>query len=118
MKLSVIVPTHNRVAILQRTLDGLRSQTLEREAFEVIVVDDGSTDDTAVRAQAHTDVALLQGPQRGAGAAQGAQPAGAAAPGHAHGRRQLGSAHRALCRACPTLFHVRLDSIERHPQSC
>lgn len=43
---SVVVPTHNRRAALQRLLDSLRRQTYPVLRFEVIVVDDGSTDDT------------------------------------------------------------------------
>jgi glycosyltransferase involved in cell wall biosynthesis len=44
MKLSVIIPTHNRAEILKTTLQ----KVLEQKGvdFEVIVVDDGSTDDT------------------------------------------------------------------------
>ncbi len=42
--LSVIIPTYNRKHILGRTLSALQAQTLT--GFEVIVVDDGSTDGT------------------------------------------------------------------------
>lgn len=45
MKISVIIPTFNRVDILRRTLNLLTVQTFTD--FEVIVVDDGSTDSTA-----------------------------------------------------------------------
>ena len=44
--ISVIVPTFNRAEILQRCLAHLRAQTLPADRFEVIVVDDGSSDDT------------------------------------------------------------------------
>jgi len=44
--LSVIIPTYNRLAKLQKTLESLCVQTLSRAEFEVIVVDDGSTDGT------------------------------------------------------------------------
>ncbi len=44
--LSVVIPTYNRRAILRKTLLALMSQTLAPEKFEVIVVDDGSADDT------------------------------------------------------------------------
>ena len=43
---SVIVPTYNRQAVLQECLDALARQTMRPETFEVIVVDDGSTDST------------------------------------------------------------------------
>jgi GT2 family glycosyltransferase/radical SAM superfamily enzyme YgiQ (UPF0313 family)/tetratricopeptide (TPR) repeat protein len=44
--MSVVIPTYNRRAILRKTLLALMSQTLAPEKFEVIVVDDGSVDDT------------------------------------------------------------------------
>lgn len=44
MKLTVVIPTYNRFEILKRCLDGFEKQTMPREDFEVIVVDDGSTD--------------------------------------------------------------------------
>jgi GT2 family glycosyltransferase/radical SAM superfamily enzyme YgiQ (UPF0313 family)/thioredoxin-like negative regulator of GroEL len=44
--ISVIIPTFNRRAILRKTLLGMASQTLPPEQFEVIVIDDGSSDDT------------------------------------------------------------------------
>jgi GT2 family glycosyltransferase len=45
-RISVVVPTYNRLASLQRLLHGLQSQTLPPQAFEVVIVDDGSTDAT------------------------------------------------------------------------
>jgi glycosyltransferase involved in cell wall biosynthesis len=44
-KVSVIIPTYNNAALLHETLDGVRRQTFKD--LEIIVVDDGSTDDTA-----------------------------------------------------------------------
>jgi GT2 family glycosyltransferase len=41
-QVSVVVPTHDRPERLAAALAGLRAQTLAPEAFEVIVVDDGS----------------------------------------------------------------------------
>ena len=43
---SVLICTYNRAALLQGTLESLCHQTLQRSAFEVIVVDDGSQDGT------------------------------------------------------------------------
>lgn len=45
--LSVIVPTFNRAFHLRGTLDSVASQKLKEGEFEVIVVDNGSTDDTS-----------------------------------------------------------------------
>src|SRR5262245_18121621 len=42
---SVIIPTYNRGSLLPAVLDSVFSQT-ECPPFEVVVVDDGSTDDT------------------------------------------------------------------------
>lgn len=44
--LSVIITTYNRVDILARTLAAFEKQTLPKEEFEVIVVNDGSDDGT------------------------------------------------------------------------
>lgn len=44
---SVIVPTRNRAQVLRECLASLARQTLAVERFEVIVVDNGSSDDTA-----------------------------------------------------------------------
>ena len=45
-ELSVVIPTFNRKDTVFRVLDALGRQTLPREAFEVVVVDDGSRDGT------------------------------------------------------------------------
>lgn len=47
---SVVIPTFNRAAKLMRAIDSLNAQTYLN--FEVIVCDDGSTDDTETRVQA------------------------------------------------------------------
>lgn len=47
--LSVVIPTHNRCAQLLETLGALAVQTLLPARFEVIVVIDAGTDDTAAR---------------------------------------------------------------------
>jgi len=46
MKITVLIPTYNRSAILSMTLKGLAKQTFPLSDFEVIVVNDGSADDT------------------------------------------------------------------------
>ncbi len=43
----VIIPTYNRKAWLLQTLESLAGQTYPLACFEVLVIDDGSTDDTA-----------------------------------------------------------------------
>jgi glycosyltransferase involved in cell wall biosynthesis len=44
---SVVVATYNRVELLSRCLDSLLAQTLSQSEFEIIVVDNNSTDGTA-----------------------------------------------------------------------
>jgi len=46
LKLSVIIPTRDRAGLLNASLESLVSQNVPRGTFEVIVVNDGSTDDT------------------------------------------------------------------------
>lgn len=44
--LSVIIPTYNRSQLLAYTLDSLLIQNVHKDVFEVIVADDGSSDNT------------------------------------------------------------------------
>jgi GT2 family glycosyltransferase len=46
LSFSLIVPTYNRLPILRKCLEALEAQTLSSKNFEVIVVDDGSSDGT------------------------------------------------------------------------
>lgn len=46
MQLSIIIPTYNRADILKDCLKRLDNQDFMKNEFEVIIVDDGSTDDT------------------------------------------------------------------------
>jgi len=49
--LSIIIPTHNSETTIKRCLDSITSQSFPREQFEIIVVDDGSTDRTVLIAK-------------------------------------------------------------------
>ncbi|HEX6344824.1 glycosyltransferase [Umezawaea sp.] len=79
LAVSVVIPAHNRSTALRNGLRSLRTQTLARDAFEVVVVDDGSepplsgevsdlVDGDHVRLVRH-DSALGAGAARNTGAA-------------------------------------------------
>ncbi|MCB7134989.1 glycosyltransferase [Cellulosimicrobium marinum] len=58
-EISVVIPTYNRAQLLHHTLEALRRQNLDRDRFEVVVVDDGGSDhsEEVVRSFAdHLDV--------------------------------------------------------------
>lgn len=65
---SVVIPTHNRGWCLNETLDSVISQTYENH--ELIVVDDGSTDDTGKRLSQYEDITVITQPNRGVSAAR------------------------------------------------
>lgn len=67
---SVIVPVHNGEAFLAEALASVLAQDYPR--FEVIVVDDGSSDASAAIALAHPGVRFLRQDQRGPAAARNA----------------------------------------------
>ncbi|MBS3141901.1 glycosyltransferase [Candidatus Woesearchaeota archaeon] len=46
IKFSVIVPTYNRAELLVQCLESLAKQRVSKKEYEVIVVDDGSSDET------------------------------------------------------------------------
>ncbi|MFY1699806.1 MULTISPECIES: glycosyltransferase [unclassified Solwaraspora] len=52
---SVIIPTYNRRRLLEYTLTSLTRQSLPRDEFEVLVVDDGSADGTGEMVQGFAD---------------------------------------------------------------
>src|SRR2546425_6476928 len=45
-KISVVIPTKNRSALLAETIDRVESQTIPGDHYEVLVIDNASTDDT------------------------------------------------------------------------
>ena len=73
-RISVVIPTFRRPDVLCRCLAAVMAQTLERSAFEVIVVDDGQTADTqalveALCAQPGAPVVRYVRPRQGQGPA-------------------------------------------------
>lgn len=53
LRASVVVATRDRARSLERLLEALERQTVARDAFEIVIVDDGSRDDTAAVLERH-----------------------------------------------------------------
>ena len=69
--LSVIVPVKNGRTVLPRMLDMLSRSELPRETWELIVIDDGSTDDSPAIASGYADLVIrLPAPSHGPGYAR------------------------------------------------
>lgn len=73
---AVVVPVYNGAAVITRCLDALAQQALPAAMYEIIVVDDGSTDETAAvvvhwrAAHPHITLTLLQQANAGPAAAR------------------------------------------------
>jgi glycosyltransferase involved in cell wall biosynthesis len=70
---SVLIPTYNRSDILERCLQAVLNQTVPPSSYEVIVVDDGSTDNTPQIAARFADgerVRYFRQPNQGPSAAR------------------------------------------------
>ena len=103
VELTVVVPTYNRRDILEEALERLARQETH-SSFEVVVVDDGSTDGSAeaVRAfakRAPVAVTVLEQPNSGSGAAR--NRGSAAAQGY-------------VCLFLGDDMWARPDLVERH----
>ncbi|HYV99167.1 MAG TPA: glycosyltransferase [Gemmatimonadaceae bacterium] len=63
---SVIVPVHNQANVLDATLSAIVASSIPRESYELIVIDDGSTDGSSTVGARHADtVVRLTGRSRG-----------------------------------------------------
>lgn len=62
--ISIIIPTYNKGSVLGKTLQALQSQTVSFDQYEVLIVDDGSTDETEAMiagfASPHTQLYVRQ----------------------------------------------------------
>lgn len=67
---SVIVPAFNAAKTIEPCLMALHAQTVSADAYEIIVIDDGSTDTTPAVVAQFPDVRLIRSVHRGAAAAR------------------------------------------------
>jgi glycosyltransferase involved in cell wall biosynthesis len=81
-RLSVVIPTCRRPELLARCLDALLAQTLPGHAFEVIVVDDGCTEET----RAACEQIARRARERGGPAIHYLRPQGTRGPAAARNR--------------------------------
>lgn len=58
--ISAIICTHNRVAYLEKAIQSLVDQTLPKEQYEIIVVDNGSTDNTKMTVESFNQFGNLR----------------------------------------------------------
>jgi glycosyltransferase involved in cell wall biosynthesis len=104
---SVVIPTYNRPALLAETLESVFAQTFTD--YEVIVVNDGSTDDTEARLRAYGDrIRLISQPNQGIGAARNR------GIDEARGRYVALLDHDDLWR--PQKLSTQVAFFERHPE--
>ncbi len=68
---SVIIPTRNRASLVQKAIESVKAEAGSSFRVEVVVVDDGSTDETP-EVLGRLDVVRLNGPRRGVSAARNA----------------------------------------------
>jgi GT2 family glycosyltransferase len=69
---SVVIPTYNRCGRLEQVLRAVAAQTYPRHLYEVVVISDGSTDDTDayMRDRPPTDVTFIEQSNAGPAAAR------------------------------------------------
>ena len=60
LPLSVVISTFNRSEMLRAALDSLGRQSLDKNIFEIVVVDDGSTDETRKTVESFTGTLPLR----------------------------------------------------------
>ena len=123
---SIVIPTHNRRAAATRTLHALAHQCCSRPAFEVILVADGCTDDTAGLATAEwpMPVRVLEQSHAGPAAARNRGAAEAAGdlldlPGRRYRSvaRVRGRARGGACRAGHRGDWLPADGVAGTPRS-
>ncbi len=104
MEISVIVPCRNGEAYIRQCLQALLAQSLPRHRYEVIVVDDGSTDRSSERVREHASVRLLEVPPGGSYTARNA--------GVRAARGRILAFTDSDCVVCPTWLAQIVEAME------
>ena len=113
MKVSVIVPVLNGEALIEGCLRALDAQTLSPQDYEIVVVDDGSTDATAERARTFASrCALTVVPLE-----QNRGPAAARNEGLAVARGEVIAFTDADCEPAPDWLERGLARLDAEPET-
>lgn len=108
--MSVVVPTHGRPAGLTRCLEALASQSLPRDAFEVIVSDDGSPTPVPPIVEPFVDRLAVRVVRRSRSG-----PAAARNEGARHARGRLLAFTDDDCVPSPQWLELLVERMRRHP---
>lgn len=69
--ISILIPAHNEGLVIQRTLEAMLAQNYPRERFEIIIINDGSDDNTAEivddMSRRHRNIKLVNIPEEEGG---------------------------------------------------
>ncbi len=106
MLISVVIPTHNRSARLSECLDALLAQ--DYSDYEIILSDDGSTDNTAQVAAKYPRVKYIRNERRG--------PAAARNRGLEQARGEIVAFTDDDCRVPPNWLTQLADGYRRYPE--
>src|SRR4030095_16058686 len=111
-KLTIFIPAYNAEAYLHATIDSILSQSFRD--FELIIVDDGSSDTTSAIAQGYADrdarVRMIRSPHRGEVAARNK----ALTLAHPSSRYFLN--HDSDDISLPGKLEVLVAYLDRHPE--
>ena len=107
LKVSVVIPCYNAAATIGRLLRQLDAQTLPTAQREIIIIDDGSTDDTVALIEQHGGVELLRQDRRGPGVGRNR--------GMAQARGELILFIDSDLEVAPDLLEQHLQYHTRHP---
>ena len=108
MDISVVIPCYNGERYVRSCLEALLAQSYPRVRYEVIFVDNGSTDRSAEVARAYSAVAVLGASKRGSYAARNVGVQAASGPVLAFTDSD--------CEVCPTWLE-RIDAAMQDPRT-
>jgi glycosyltransferase involved in cell wall biosynthesis len=113
IRVSVVVPTHNRKNDLENCLDALLRQTYPAEQFEILIADDGSSDGTEqlveeFRSRTGPSIRWLGQPRKGPSAARNL--------GIRNARGEWVAMTDDDCHPEPDWLEFLCDAMEAHPE--